>query len=134
MSIFTRDQSVTFGDCDPAGIVYYPNYYRWMDGTFHEYLRAVSSGHSGVCAQLGARGLGLMESKLAFRSPAVDGTVLRYAIEGITWANKSFDITYTAHDGDRLVLEGMERRGIFIEKDGRLRAGETAPLRALLGL
>ena len=22
---------VKFGDCDPAGIVFYPNYFRWMD-------------------------------------------------------------------------------------------------------
>jgi hypothetical protein len=22
---------VEFGDCDPAGIVFYPNYFRWMD-------------------------------------------------------------------------------------------------------
>ena len=23
---------VHFGDCDPAGIVFFPNYSRWMDG------------------------------------------------------------------------------------------------------
>ena len=25
---------VDWGDCDPAGIVFYPNFYRWMDRGF----------------------------------------------------------------------------------------------------
>ena len=25
-------QTLAWGDCDPAGIIYYPTYYRWMDG------------------------------------------------------------------------------------------------------
>ncbi|HYF43372.1 MAG TPA: acyl-CoA thioesterase, partial [Ramlibacter sp.] len=24
-------RTLTWGDCDPAGIIYYPTYYRWMD-------------------------------------------------------------------------------------------------------
>ena len=25
--------AVEFGDCDPAGIVYFPNFHRWMDAS-----------------------------------------------------------------------------------------------------
>src|SRR5690625_3475341 len=31
---------VYFGDADPAGIVFYPNYYRWMDQASHEFFNA----------------------------------------------------------------------------------------------
>ena len=33
MSLFTNTTRVEiqFGDCDPAGIVYYPNYFRFFD-------------------------------------------------------------------------------------------------------
>lgn len=27
---------VEWGDYDEAGIVFYPNYFRWMDGAFHQ--------------------------------------------------------------------------------------------------
>ena len=29
-----------FGDCDPAGIVFFPNYSRWMDAASHHYFTA----------------------------------------------------------------------------------------------
>ena len=32
--------TVEFGDCDPAGIVFYPNFFRWMDAASLHYFRA----------------------------------------------------------------------------------------------
>jgi acyl-CoA thioesterase FadM len=32
---------VQFGDCDPAGIVFYPNYLAWFDAAFGRMLRAL---------------------------------------------------------------------------------------------
>ncbi len=132
MTHFEMDVTVSFGDCDPAGIVFYPNYFRWMDATFHAFLHANAGGHSAICQQLGARGLGLMDTKLSFRSPASEGSVLRYAIQAINWASRSLDVIYTAHQGERLVLEGNERRGVFIVSGGKMKAGGTAPLREIL--
>ena len=132
MSLFEREIVVSFGDCDPAGIVYYPNFFRWMDGTFHAYLKARSEGHKAICEEIGARGLGLMDAKMTFRSPAADGDVVRYAMTEIAWSGKSFDIVYEVTSAGRLVLEGFERRGVFVDRNGRLAAGSTAPLRSLL--
>lgn len=132
MPLFEREIVVSFGDCDPAGIVYYPNFFRWMDGTFHAFLKARSKGHKAICEELCARGLGLMDAKMTFRSPVSDGDSVRYAMTEIAWSGKSFDIFYRVTSGDRLVLEGFERRGVFVERDGRLSAGLTGPLRELL--
>ena len=33
--------TVEFGDCDPAGIVFYPNYLRWMDAASLHFFRAM---------------------------------------------------------------------------------------------
>lgn len=132
MSLFERDQWISFGDCDPAGIVYYPNYFKWMDMTFHA-LMARHGGHAELCRSLGSRGIGLMEATLAFRSPGYEGQTIRYGIERIEWSGRAFDIHYRATEGARLVLEGRERRGVFVARDGRLAAGDVAPLRAALG-
>lgn len=132
MALFTHEITVTFGDCDPAGIVFYPNFYRWMDAAFHGFLRAHAGGHQTICAALGARGLGLMESSMVFRAPARDQDRLTYTIASIDWAERSFAIAYEAHIGDRLALLGRERRGVFVADNGDIRAAAVAPLRALL--
>ena len=56
---FTHDILITFGDCDPAGIVFYPNYFRFLDRTFHAWLMT-HGGHKAVCAKAGARDIGLV--------------------------------------------------------------------------
>ena len=30
--------TVNWGDCDPAGIVFYPNFYKWMDEAHWDYF------------------------------------------------------------------------------------------------
>lgn len=40
MSYETRF-TIEWGDCDEAGIVFYPNYFYWLDCTFQRWLRSV---------------------------------------------------------------------------------------------
>ncbi len=133
MSLFRLEHVVSFGDCDPAGIVFYPNFYAWVDACFHGYVRAQGVSHAVVCHELGARGLGLMETGMRFRAPARDGDVLSISLDAIDWSERSYRASYTAHVGESLIFEGFETRGIFVEVEGRLRAAPVAPLRRWLG-
>lgn len=132
MTDFSIDTRVSFGDCDPAGIVYYPNYFVWMDRTFHELLRVHVGGHALMCRELGAQGIGLMNTEMNFRSPAHENDLLTVRIIGIDWLETRFEIGYEAHIGERLIFKATELRGVFIPVDGRLRAGNVADLRRLL--
>lgn len=134
MALIEHGVGISFGDCDPAGIVFYPNYFRWMDATFHALLNERVGGHSALCARLRAKGVGLMEASLSFRSPATAGDRIEYRIVDIEWANRSLTIRYEANIDDRRVLEGIERRGVFVEAAGRMAADQVAPLREALGL
>ena len=41
MLISRRDVEISWGDCDPADIVYFPNYFRWFDAsTAHHFATA----------------------------------------------------------------------------------------------
>ncbi|MBO9409478.1 acyl-CoA thioesterase [Shimia sp. R9_1] len=122
---------VVFGDCDPAGIVYYPNIYRWMDGTFQRFLQAYG-GHAQVCAHLGAKGLGLMETQAKYRRPLRDGDLLTIRMEITDWAAKSYRLSHLGYIGEDLAFEGTEVRALFEMRDGRMRAGEVARLKSLL--
>lgn len=134
MTLHRLEHVVSFGDCDPAGIVFYPNYYAWMDATFHGYLRNAGPGHAALCRDLGARGVGLMETGMRYRAPATDGDLLEITLDSIDWAEKSLRAGFTARVGERLIFEGFETRGLFVaDAGGRLRAAPVAPLRARLG-
>lgn len=123
---------VSFGDCDPAGIVYYPNHFRWFDATFHALLFRHGAGHAAICAELCSIGLGLIDVGATFRSPAVNGDRLDLAVRIVEWNAKTFRLAYRGMIGGRPVVEGFELRGVFIRDGERLRAGEVAPLRAIL--
>lgn len=124
--------SISFGDCNPAGIVFYPNHFRWFDATFHALLDRWAGGHGAVCAALGSIGLGLIEVGGTFRSPAANGDRLDLVARIVEWRGRTFRLAYEGRIGERLVVEGFELRGIFIRDGDRLRAGDVAPLRAIL--
>ncbi|MVA99260.1 acyl-CoA thioesterase [Nitratireductor sp. CAU 1489] len=129
---FTARFQISFGDCDPAGIVFYPNFYRWFDATCHAWFRAAAGSHARLCERLGTVGVGLVDSGASFRSPATEGDVLDMALHIEAWNRKTLRLGYRGTVGGRLVVEGFEVRAVFVHADGRMRAGETAPLRALL--
>ena len=122
---------VSFGDCDPAGIVYYPNHFRWFDATFHALLQRFG-GHAAVSRKLGSIGIGLIEVGGAFRAPAEDGDALVLTARLVEWREKTLRIAYEGRIDDRLTVEGFEVRGLFTRENGRLRAGRMAPLREML--
>jgi len=123
---------VTFGDCDPAGIVFYPNYFRWMDATFHRLLQDKAGGHAALCRKLGAVGIGLMDAGLNFRVPVRPGQRLQFRLSRIDWGDRSLTLRYSADLEGRTALEGHEKRGIFVVQEGRMFASGTEPLRGLL--
>lgn len=124
--------NVSFGDCDPAGIVYYPNMFRWVDATYHDFLRCFG-GHKSICERVGAVGTGLMDVQAQFRSPLNDGDELAIKLIALEWQNKSLTLRYQGVVGERLAYEATETRGMFVPREGGgIRAGEMAPLQAII--
>lgn len=132
-SIFTLGYDVTFGDCDPAGLVFYPNMFALQDRAFQAYLTEKVGGHAGLCEAIGSKGLGLIKAECNYLSPIIDGDQVIIDISEIEWGNRSFVLKYSGRVGERAVFEGKEKRTMFVVQDGRLRAGDIQILRAKLG-
>lgn len=122
---------ITFGDCDPAGIVFYPNTFRWMDATFHALLRP-HGGHAALCAKLDAKGLGLVDASAKFRSAMRDSDRLELRITSMDWSRRSVAIGYEGRVGDAATFDGREVRCLFTEVDGGIVAADLSALRAML--
>ena len=129
--VHTLDYPVSFGDCDPAGIVYYPNVYAWFDRAFHDWLRHFG-GHGALCRRLDAVGLGLMEANAQFRRPMRDGDVLSLALSIEEWGRKTLRLRYDGRVGDHVVVVGIEVRGLFKQGDMGIVAGEMEALRNMV--
>lgn len=124
--------TIGFGDCDPAGIVFYPNYLRWFDATFHGLLRSRGKRHQDFCAEHGLVGTGLMDVGATFRSPGRDGDALTLSVWADDWRDKAVRFAYRGTVGERLLVEGYELRGMFVRDGDRLKLGPVAPLKAFL--
>lgn len=127
----TSTFTITFGDCDPAGIVFYPNMFRWMDATFHEMLKKFG-GHAILCKRTGAKGLGLAQASANFRAPMTDGDILDVTLSIEKWSDKSLTIRYEGRVGDRLTFEAQEVRCLFKAGDKGIFAGSTDELKRIL--
>jgi len=122
---------ITFGDCDPAGIVFYPNFYRFIDRTFHDWLRQWGS-HNKLAETVDSLALGLIDCGASFHHVVRDGDVLQVNLFITEWRRKTFKVEYEAYVNDVLCLTAYEVRGLFQIVEDKIKAGEVSPLKAVI--
>lgn len=127
--ILTRD--ISFGDCDPAGIVFYPNVLRWMDAAFHRLLRRFG-GHAVLCERLDAVGLGLVDASVQFCHPMRDGDRLEVRVALSEWSRRAFVCSYEGRVKGVLTFTGREVRCLLTETGTGIVAADLSQLRALM--
>jgi 4-hydroxybenzoyl-CoA thioesterase len=105
MKITRYPVAVEFGDCDPAGIVYFPNFMRWIDAASRHYFVecGVPSWHETEETH-GIIGTPLVDVQARFVRPATYGDRLVVATTVSEWRNRSFVMRHVIkRDGDALV-------------------------------
>jgi YbgC/YbaW family acyl-CoA thioester hydrolase len=130
---FVQERIIEWGDCDAAGIVYYPNYFRWIDGCFHALCREAGFDQLSLARDFGLVGTPLMESGLTFRSPGRYHDRLRIAARITRLGGSGLTVGYALSIDGRAVAEGSEVRAFVAMVEGRLKAVPIpAPIRAAL--
>lgn len=124
---------IEFGDCDPAGIVFYPAFFRWFDATFQRWLRDKGADQALIRDRFDAVGTGLIEAGASFRAPVRPGDLLSLAIAEVVWEERTLRVSYRGTVAGRTAVEGHEVRGLFaLRTDGTLRLVPLGDLRAML--
>ena len=116
--------SIQFGDCDPAGIVFFPNYLRWMDAaSLHFFMQCGVPPWRELVKTTGIIGTPLLEIHTRFLRPATYGETLEVHTRVEEWRPKVFIQHHRVLRGEELLCEGRETRAFCIREDGgRLRA------------
>ncbi len=108
---------VHFGDCDPAGIVFFPNFSRWMDQS--SLLFFMSCGVPPWHELLRTRGIvgtPLLEIHTRFYKSATYGEAIEVHTTIDDWRRKVFRNRHVIKRGNDILCEGTEMRA-FVIKD-----------------
>jgi 4-hydroxybenzoyl-CoA thioesterase len=113
---------VEWGDCDPAGIVYYPSYFRWCDQATYRLFQAAGLRRDDVSSGQWTEGTPLVAAECTFRRPSQHGEKLTIESRVEKLGRSSFTIRHIFRDGTgQVAAEGTETR-IWARKDGDARS------------
>jgi 4-hydroxybenzoyl-CoA thioesterase len=115
----TYTARVEFGDCDPAGIVWFPNFFRWIDAASRHFFAGCGVPRwEETTKTMGVIGTPLVDTHTRFVKSASYGDTLDIAVRITEWRDKSFVQTYRVTRGDELILECEEVRIFAAKRDG----------------
>ncbi|MGH6924819.1 MAG: acyl-CoA thioesterase [Propylenella sp.] len=112
MFVNTRTIEMEWGDCDPAGIVFYPRYFAYFDAcTAHLLDRALGMKKIAWTRHYGVVGTPMVETRASFKVPSRFGDVLTIETRVKAFRRSSFDIEHRLlKESGALAVEGFETR------------------------
>lgn len=106
---------VMFGDCDPAGIVFFPNFSKWMDASsLNFFVKCGVPPWRELVKTRGIVGTPLLEIHTKFMRPATYGERLHIHTCVTEWREKVFMHRHVVMRGDTVLCEGTETRAFVI--------------------
>lgn len=121
--MFVVERRIEWGECDAAGIVFYPNYFRWMDAAFHAFGRKLGVSQRDLVAR-GYLGTPLVEAGCRFVSPARYDDLMEIGVEVASVGRSSLRLVYRFAVDGRATAEGHEARAFVAETEAGLVARE----------
>ncbi len=103
---------VQWGDCDPAGIVFYPRYFEMFDAsTILLFEKATGLTKIKMLEKYGGAGLALLEARAEFKVASAYGDDIEIETEITEFRRSSFFVRHTVTKaGGTLGLIGYETR------------------------
>lgn len=107
--------NVMFGDCDPAGIVFFPNFSKWMDASSLNFFAQCGVPPWRELAKTrGIIGTPLLEIHTKFIRPATYGDTLLVHTSVQEWRAKVFVHHHVVMRDEVVLCEGTEVRAFCI--------------------
>ena len=85
---FTTERIVRFGECDPAGVVYYPVFFNWFHELMEEWFERALDISYAACIQ--KQGFPAKETKAEFFRPCAVGELLELKMSLAYLSSRSF--------------------------------------------
>jgi len=106
----TLNVIVQWGDCDPAGIVFYPNYFTWFDAASRMYLETILPQKRTLLERHGIIGFPIVDASARFMRPSSYGDPIEFRTAVERWEERRFTMLHRGVRGGEVLLEGRELR------------------------
>ncbi|MED4752506.1 thioesterase family protein [Brevibacillus choshinensis] len=115
------EYKVKWGDTDAAGIVFYPNFYKWMDQATGDLFYSLRYPLSKLFAEQKI-GLPLLETYCEFKSPAFFEDSIHIMTNIVDVRDKVIKLTHEFFRGETLLASGYEVRAWTSFGQGKAKA------------
>jgi 4-hydroxybenzoyl-CoA thioesterase len=110
MLTIKRRVRIEWGDCDPAGIVYFPRYFAIFDACTQALFEEVGLPKQALLKQYDFVGIPVVEVSAKFWIPSKFGEDVNIVTSIREWKRSSFRVHHRLMKGSKLAAEGFETR------------------------
>ena len=111
MLVHVRHVSVEWGDCDPAGIVFYPRFFAYFDAsTAALFARASGMKKPELLEHYGVVGFPMVDTRARFLVPCAYGDEVTIESRVTRFGRTSFDVEHRLLKDHALCVECTETR------------------------
>lgn len=132
MLVSRRRILVDWGHCDPAGIVFYPNYFRWFDACTTALFDNAGLPLPQLYRDHGLKGFPLLDAKASFSGSSSFGDTLDCESSISEWSGKTLTVQHRFLRGGTLLVEGFELRVCAIPHPDDPQRIKAAPIPAVV--
>jgi 4-hydroxybenzoyl-CoA thioesterase len=123
--LHSRAVTIEWGDCDPAGIVFYPRYFAMFDAsTAALFQAALGMPKIRWTKHYNMLGIPMVDTRAKFHIPSAYGDEVTIESRVTEFRRSSFDVAHRLLKGAALAVEATETR-VWTARDagtGRIRA------------
>ena len=101
---------VEWGDCDPYGIVFYPNFYKWMDSSQWNYFNKIKQPITRLEKLYGIVGLPLLHTEATYIAACYREDLLKVETTLVKITKSTLKLEHVIKRKDKTVCYGYETR------------------------
>ena len=123
-----RTIRIEWGDCDPAGIVYFPRYFEYFDACTAGLFERAGFAKRDLLKTYGIIGIPVVDAKARFMTSSRFGENAVVESSVVKWGNSSFVVCHRLMKGATLAVECFETRVWVGHPNGNSEKFESRPI------
>jgi 4-hydroxybenzoyl-CoA thioesterase len=123
---------VTFSDCDPAHMAYYPRIMEWFDHSTDHLFRSVGLRWEKMFKDNDPAGMPLLDISVQFKFPCRFGDLVAIESWIDSFEGRKFTVKHEMKNGDNLAAVCREHRAWVILDPGSPRGIKAVPVPAAI--
>jgi 4-hydroxybenzoyl-CoA thioesterase len=101
---------IAWGDCDAAGIVFFPRYFEWFDAATHVMFERAGLSFAQMSQKFSGMTIPLKATRATFLRPSTYGDEVLIETDIARWGRSSFDVQHRLLRGEEMAVECVETR------------------------